>query len=48
MRNMARTALLCLLAGTGFTTLRAQVDPHFSQYYVIPHGSTRRLPAHSM
>src|SRR5260221_14431713 len=36
MNPIIRIALLCLLAAVSGNTLQAQVDPHFSQYYVYP------------
>jgi len=36
MRTIARIMVLCLVAALGGNTLSAQVDPHFSQYYVYP------------
>jgi type IX secretion system PorP/SprF family membrane protein len=35
-KPIIRIAYLCLLAAAGGNTLQAQVDPHFSQYYVYP------------
>lgn len=36
MRKIAGIVALCLVAGVAANKLQAQVDPHFSQYYVYP------------